>query len=181
MTQVQRDMPLVELAALVCQTLKDHGIDAVLTGGSVVSIYASNPYPSLDLDFVTAGISKKCAAALAPLGFVKDGKYLTHPESDYFLDFPAPPLAIGDDPVRPEDLTLMECATGRLTLLSPTHCVMDRLAAFYYWNDRQALEQAVLVARSHPIRWKEVERWSHRENKQAQFTAFRRQIEGAGG
>ena len=31
-----------------------------------------------------------------------------------------------------------------LKLLSPTDCVKDRLAAYYHWNDRQSLEQAIL-------------------------------------
>ena len=35
-------MSLEELAALVCQALSDEGAEAVLVGGSVVSLYTTN-------------------------------------------------------------------------------------------------------------------------------------------
>ena len=34
-----------------------------------------------------------------------------------------------------------------LHILTLTLCVMDRLAGFYHWNDRQNLDQAVMFAR----------------------------------
>ena len=30
--------------------------------------------------------------------------------------------------------------------MTPTDSVKDRLAAYYHWNDQQALEQAIMVA-----------------------------------
>jgi|GEM_PF-4859020 len=51
-------------------------------------------------------------------------------------------------------------STGVLRLLSPTDCVKDRLAAYYRWNDRQSLQQAILVARMCDINLDEIERWS---------------------
>ncbi|MEI8300181.1 MAG: hypothetical protein WCG10_01030 [Chlamydiota bacterium] len=44
---------LKELACFVCQTLKDHNIDAVLVVGACVSIYSENKYQSMDVDFAT--------------------------------------------------------------------------------------------------------------------------------
>ena len=44
-----------ELAALVCETLSRAGIDAVLVGGSCVSIYTHEKFVSLDLDFIALG------------------------------------------------------------------------------------------------------------------------------
>jgi hypothetical protein len=63
-----------------------------------------------------------------------------------------------------------------LKLLSPTDCVKDRLAAYYYWNDRQSLEQAILVCADNSIDMKEVERWSRNEGMTAQFDIFKRQL-----
>jgi hypothetical protein len=45
-----------------------------------------------------------------------------------------------------------------LKVLSPTDCVKDRLCAFYFWNDLQGLEQAVLVAKSQQVDLKEIKR-----------------------
>jgi hypothetical protein len=58
-------------------------------------------------------------------------------------------------------------------LLSPTDCVKDRLAAYYHWNDRQCLEQALLVAAMRTVYLKEIERWSAVENKPAEFQSIR--------
>lgn len=46
MTMIRQDMAVSELAALVCQHLADNGIEAVLTGGAVVTIYSENEYRS---------------------------------------------------------------------------------------------------------------------------------------
>ncbi len=48
------------------------------------------------------------------------------------------------------------------------HYVVD------YWNDRQSLEQAVLVCENNPIDFRELERWSKNEGMRAKFNKFRR-------
>jgi hypothetical protein len=49
---------------------------------------------------------------------------------------------------------------------------MDRLAGFYHWNDRQSLDQAVMVAKRHPIDFKRVKLWSTKENQQKKYQDF---------
>ena len=58
-----RDLPRRRLAARVSRALSAAGIDAVLVGGSVVSIYASERYVTDDLDFV----SYRPLKAIAPV------------------------------------------------------------------------------------------------------------------
>lgn len=67
-----------------------------------------------------------------------------------------------------------------MKLLSPTDCVKDRLAAYYHWNDRQCLQQAVWVARARKIDWDEVERWSRKEGEEDKFKVFRMSFEDEG-
>jgi hypothetical protein len=50
-----KDMSIGELAAFISSHLKRNGIDAILSGGSCVSIYSENKYVSLDLDFIEFG------------------------------------------------------------------------------------------------------------------------------
>ena len=50
-----------------------------------------------------------------------------------------------------------------------TDCVKDRLAGYHHWNDRQCLEQALLVAEHNRIDLEEVRRWSEHERKDAEF------------
>ena len=165
-------MSLGELAAFVCTRLKKRGIEAVLSGGACVSIYTDGGYQSLDLDFierVPAG-GKRIKETLLAIGFVEKDRYFVHPDTDFFIDLPAGPLAIGSEPAR--EVREMAFSTGRLSLLSPTDCVKDRLAAYYHWSDRQSLEQALLVAESREIDVKEIRRWSGVENRLSEFNSI---------
>ena len=86
----------------------------------------------------------------------------------------AGPLSIGSEPVK--EIATVQLSTGKLSLLSPTDCVKDRLAAYYHWNDLQCLEQAVMVALDNRIDLKEVERWSRVENKYQEFLKIKNRL-----
>lgn len=136
-------MNVAEVAAYVCSHLESRGIRVVLSGGACVAIYASDRYVSMDLDFIDRlhTTRRRLKAVLAEIGFVEKQRYFVHSDTDFFVEFPSGPLAIGNEPVA--EIEEMQLETGRLRLLSPTDCVKDRLAAFYHWNDRQCLQQAV--------------------------------------
>ena len=90
------------------------------------------------------------------------------------MEFPSGPLAVGREPVK-ETVTLY-FSTGVLRIISPTDCVKDRLAAYYYWGDRQSLEQAIMVARDNVVDIKEVERWSEAEGNLAKFQVIKNRL-----
>jgi hypothetical protein len=161
-----------ELAAWVASHLRSHGIDVVLSGGAVVAIYSAGRYVSMDMDFIeeSLGTRKKLREVLAKIGWTERNRYFVHPETDYFLEFPAGPLSVGDEQV--SQIIELKFPTGLLRLLSPTDCIKDRLAAFYHWKDQQSLEQAVLVATFNEIDLAEVERWSRKEKSLPGFRAF---------
>ena len=125
-------MSLKDFAIAVATELKEHGIDVILTGGAVVSIYSENKYVSNDADFLSTTDHQNILKAT---GSIKENGFT-------------------------------------LRLLSPTQCVMDRLAAYYHWNDRQSLEQALLVAENHPIKLNEVKKWSKNEGETSKFQEF---------
>ncbi len=143
----------MELAALVSQALEDSGIRATLSGGGAVSIYTENLYESRDLDFVTAERRGHLAEVLAPLGFslADDKRHFSHPGTELFLEFPAAPLAFGYRVVEQDEIPRLETPWGKLRIVTPTLCVMDRLAAYWHWNDRQCWDQAMMVAERHAI------------------------------
>jgi len=161
-----------ELAAFICQTLADAGITVVLTGGSCVAIWSEGKYVSKDLDFIEEGpvSQRQLARVLKTIGFEPRERYFAHPDTDYLLEFPSGPLMVGDERVRePESI---KTSTGVLLLLSPTDCVKDRLAAFFHWNDRQALTQARLVAKARSVRMDEIRAWSLAEGHLQKFKEF---------
>jgi len=119
----------------------------------------------MDLDFIISARNDVIARALAPLGFVHSSgrKDLVHPDSDFTLEFPPGPLAFGDTVFSDADAIAVVTEFGPLSIITPTQSVMDRLAHYVTWNDNQALDQAIMVARRHRVDWAELERWAERE------------------
>ncbi len=170
MTVIGPEMSIREIALAVSTVLLDAGIDLVLTGGAVVSIYTENRYQSYDLDFISHAEQKKIGHVLEAVGFYQEGRYFRHPSTNFFVEFPPPPLAIGNRPV----LRVHEIHEGNQTLrlLTPSQSVMDRLAAFYFWNDRQSLEQAIMISKSRELDFQEIEKWSVEEGMLEKFHEF---------
>jgi hypothetical protein len=159
-----------ELAGLICQHLKADGIEAILVGGSCVTIYSNNRYISYDLDYVSHEDTHKIAASLKKLGFIKKGRHFEHPNCPFIIDFVTEPVAIGSEIVT--KFEQLSTKYGTFKLLKPTDCVKDRLASFYYWGDRQALDQALDVCRDHKVNMKEIRKWSEREGFLDKFLLF---------
>jgi hypothetical protein len=159
-----------DFAGLVCAALERHGIQVALSGGAVVSIYSENEYESYDLDFIVLGLAKKADAVMKELGFHKEGRHWRHPDSPYWVEFPPGPVQVGDEVIN----VFSERPTrfGVLRLLSPTECVMDRLAGYYHWDDPQGLDQAIVVAKRHRVDLDRIEEWSRRERSEERFRHF---------
>jgi hypothetical protein len=169
-------LPLPDLAALICQACSEKGIEVVLSGGACVSIYTENRYASFDLDFVlrSAVPRKTLRSVMESLDFREDGRHFRHPETPYIVEFLSPPLSVGGEPVR--EISKIRRGKNILKLLSPTDCVKDRLAAFYHWNDRPSLDQAVLVSRDSKVDLREVKRWSIQEDMEDKFALFKKEL-----
>ena len=175
MTPLQRaaNAKAVErLAAAVADRLRRRGIDVVLSGGTCVALHAEGRYVSADLDFVLLHDVRRSAvaAALEELGFWPEGRVFVKAGAAATVDVLAPPPAVGREPIG----AVEERRVGRriLPLLSPTDTVKDRLCAFFHWEDRQALEQAVLVCRVARVDLAEVRRWARAEGMTSRHREF---------
>jgi hypothetical protein len=164
------EMTQGEIGAFVQSHLKKYNIYLVLSGGSTVSIYSSGKYVSHDLDLINVySVGRRVIRnAMQEIGFQEMGRYFKHPESIFIVEFPVGPLAVGMEPVKQIDE--IELSTGILTIISPTDCVKDRLAAYFHWGDRQCLAQAILVAQDRKVDFLEIKRWSIAEGKLDEFT-----------
>lgn len=177
-----KDLTRLELAALVAETLKGEGIDVVLSGGSCVSIYSSEKYVSKDLDFIDVSLknNRQIAKAIQSLGFEnqpKNSRHFAHPETALTLEFPSAPLMIGDEHIKSNAVEAIDTDLGTLRLLTPTDCVKDRLANYYYFGDKQCLAQALLVASAHPINLAALEQWHQNERQEQEYHSFLEKIE----
>lgn len=166
-----KGLSMAELAAFICETLKKEGLETTLSGGACAEIYSGGNYVTGDLDFVVNFLwpenKKIIERVMAGLGFEKNGRIYINESIAYSVEFPLGPLSIGEEyHLKPVELKLK---SGVLSLLSPTDCVKDRLAGYFYGNDAQCLEQAVMVARNNHVDLKELRRWSKNEGKLEEF------------
>jgi hypothetical protein len=82
------------------------------------------------------------AKSLKKLGFYEKNKHFCHSDCPYLIELVSPPVAVGNESVKKfEELST---AFGSLKL-RPLDYVKDRLASFYHWGDKQALNQAIEV------------------------------------
>lgn len=166
-----QNITLKELAGYVSDGLRKRGIEAILVGGACVTIYSENRYQSHDLDYVTYDDMRKVKKALLEMEFDEKAGYFQHPGCPWFVEFVSPPAAIGNEYVR--DFGSVETRFGKIKLLRPVDSVKDRLSAFYHWNDRQGLEQAINICLELDIDFSEVERWSCSEGYAEKYAMFR--------
>lgn len=171
-----QNMSQAELAAFIQEALQKEGITVVLSGGSAASFYSSNKYVSKDLDLINAGFARRSRinSVMEKIGFKEKGRFFITPETQFFVEFPDGPLSVGEEPVK--EISEYELSTGTLRVVSPTDCVKDRLCAFYFWNDRQGLAQAILVAKSQNVDLKEIKRWSKAEGKEQEYELFKEKL-----
>jgi hypothetical protein len=157
-----------ELWKYVGYYLKKNEIDTTLVGGSVVAIYSSGMYKSGDLDLVNINNREETIIneTLQKLGFEKKRRHFEHQKCKHiFIEFVPPPLSIGSDyNVKPHEV-LVEGIL--IKILSPTDCIKDRLASYIYFDARECLDQAVLVATKQKFDLKEVKDWCDSEGDKA--------------
>jgi hypothetical protein len=167
-----QSMSLEQLATYIATHLENNNIPVVLVGGACVSIYTHNKYQTSDLDFIERYHTKRTdlKKVLGAIGFTEKNRYFIHPDCHYFLEFPAGPISVGDEPVK--QLNEKTSKEGLLKLLTPTDCIKDRLAAFYHWNDMQSLQQALWVAAAAPFNMSNIKNWSKKEGMLVKFKQF---------
>lgn len=169
------NISLSDLAGYLSEELRKRGVDTILVGGACVTIYSENRYQSYDLDYITYADAKKVKKALEELGFIEKQKYFKHEECPWFVEFVAPPVAVGEEFI--QKFNEVKTEFGTIKLLYPIDSVKDRLASYYHWNDKQSLEQAVSICLEQDINFKELEKWSIREKRKDKFDVFKNLFE----
>lgn len=136
---------IIELAAIVANHLQRHGIRVVLVGGLAVEIYSENIYLTNDIDMVDVSYQKPAVLhkAMAEIGFVKRGRIFVNETTNITVEFPSAPMTVGDEPVT--ETTVAQSPAGEIPILKVADVIKDRLAAYFHWNDKQSLVQALAV------------------------------------
>lgn len=170
------NISIKKLTAIVSDYLRKNGIEVVLVGGGCVSLYSNNKYMSQDIDLITETSLRKITPIMKELGFeslTKGSRVFENPKCEFLVDFVSPPVAISDEPVF--ELNNIKTPLGSFNLLTPYDCVRDRLCAYFYWNDLQSLEQAVLVAETNKINFRKIKQWAISEGQLEKYKIFLKQ------
>jgi hypothetical protein len=179
---ITKTSTLIEVCFEVSATLESRGMPAVLTGGSAAAMYAPGVNTSFDADYILEFDNRidEVAVVLSDLGFERYGRsrMFTHPDSQYTIDFPKGPLAVGNDYIR--EFHVLRLRDLCLRILNITDCVRDRLAHYYYWDDYTALNAAVSVAATDiaVVDLVRIEAWTARESPLFlhKFEEFKRRL-----
>jgi len=168
---IRPGMSIVEVAFEVGTALAEDGVTAVLSGGGAAATYAPEAHQTQDLDFILQSARAKVDPVIG-LGFRSRGRsgMYEHPDIPFTLEFPAGPLAVGDEVIR-EWITLQD-AGRQLNILSPTDCVRGRLAAAIHWRDEKSIDQALAVAKLHPVDLAKIELWCEGEGGRDVFASL---------
>jgi hypothetical protein len=172
-----KSLSFEEIAALISAKLMEYNVPVVLSGGSCVQIYSRAKYVTGDLDFVSSGMPgelQKIRKAMADLGFEDKGRIFKHKDISYTVEFPPGPLSVGNDYyIKPVE---KELSTGKLKLLSPADSIKDRLAGYFYGNDIQCLEQALMIWEMNPVDLTDVKKWATVERSLKQYANFEKAL-----
>jgi hypothetical protein len=175
-------LSIAELAALICEALKKEGLVATLSGGACAEIYSNKKYVTGDLDFVVnyvwPGNDKIIKKVMTELGFEKNGRIYLNVNDlvEYSVEFPPGPLSVGEEyQITPVELKLK---TGSLSLLSPTDSAKDRLTGYFYGNDAQCLEQAVMICQLNNVSMDDIRQWAKKEGKPEKYKEFEKRLAG---
>lgn len=126
---------------------------------------------SYDIDLITDTPIKKITPVLEELEFKNTGgRLFKNPECEFMIDFPAPPVSVGDGPV--SKFNNLKTQLGAICLLTPTDCIKDRLAAYFFWNDNQTFDQAIMVARRNKINFLEIKKWAEKQGEKYKYEIF---------
>ena len=169
-----------ELAAIISSHLQKNGIEVVLVGGACVSLYSENQYMSYDIDLITDTPIRKITPVLEELGFKNTGgRLFENPKCGFLIDFPAPPVSVGDE--RPvSEFNYLNTQFGTICLLTSTDCIKDRLAAYFFWNDNQSFDQAVMVAEKNKIDFPEIKKWAEKQSELEKYEVFKKKCREEG-
>jgi len=128
---------MLEVAAVVQEALEDLGIHPVVVGGLAVAYWTDGAYLTSDIDVVMPS-SPRVDERMAALGFEKQGRFWTLPESDIVFEAPDSVLDPGDEEQE------VELRSGRhVALVRAEDLFVHRLEQLLASPSTDTLQQAI--------------------------------------
>ncbi len=177
-----KNCDLEEFWKHVASHLEEHSIGVTLVGGAVATIYSEGGYESGDLDMVFDSMFQdrnKFLEVLKKIGIEKvDQRNFKHPDCPFSLEAKAPPVDIGH--MAPEgtspEIKKEKVKQTTIKILSPTDCIKDRLYKADEWDDDEAFEAAILVAKKTGFNERKLEDFFELNRKIEIFEKFKKTL-----
>ncbi len=126
------------------QSLFPEGSVPVLVGGGAVELYTGGAYTTSDLDFL-GSVPTQVRTLLEDAGFRKVGRHWAHDEGQVFIEFPG--ISLQPD----EKSATLRRGDSIVLVVAPEDLIVDRLAAWQFWNSERDATNAFLIWRSNEI------------------------------
>ncbi|MCK8824109.1 DUF6036 family nucleotidyltransferase [Fuchsiella alkaliacetigena] len=119
------------IVAVVTEALASLNIKPIIVGGQAVEFYTVGGYATMDIDLICGASVEEIDKLLAPLGFIKEGKYWTLSEMDIAIEVPSGPLAGSWDKV--VEVKIDDALSAYI--IGIEDIIIDRLNRYKYWNE----------------------------------------------
>ncbi len=134
--ETERKLAVAAVVNLVVQPL---GFRAIVIGGLAVEFWTQGEYTTADIDLYLPW-TPEVDAALASVGFRKQGRHWTLPEHEIFVEAPAATIR------ESEEIDQVGLPTGTAALvLAVEDVIVDRLHQFVAGGHSDVFEQAVAL------------------------------------
>jgi hypothetical protein len=110
----------------------------VLAGGAAVELYTAGAYTTGDLDFI-GDVTDEVAESLREAGFEREGRHWIHRKAELFVEFPGSALQAH------ERTGIVKVGRFSVLAMSPEDMIVDRLAAWQFWNSTTDGASALLI------------------------------------
>lgn len=110
----------------------------VLAGGAAVELYTAGAYTTGDLDFI-GDVTDDVAESLQKAGFEREGRHWIHRKAELFVEFP------GSAVQAHEKTAILKVGSFSVLTFSPEDMIVDRLAAWQFWNSTTDGASAFLI------------------------------------
>jgi predicted nucleotidyltransferase len=117
--------------AVVTSRLSEVGVKPVLVGGGAVQFYTLGGYATKDIDVVMP-TSEPIEAAMAELGFERQGRYWIREDIDIVIEAPSSSLAEGFSRV-----VRVQVDDMPVYVLGLEDLIIDRLNAYKHWKSAE--------------------------------------------
>lgn len=136
----------IALAGLIAGEFEKVGVKLTVVGGAAVQYYTNAEYTTKDIDAILWGDTTLLVdQVMTGLDFKRTSSYrhFEHPSFPFVVEFPSPPLAVGNRDI--SEVNLIKLNEYATRVIKVEDLILDRIIAGVEWHSPGHLAQARLL------------------------------------